>query len=274
MDGFISNLNSFFNSSLTGLRAYFLNYSFFDHLLTLFDIAIVAIAIYFALVFIRGTKASKIIYGIFILLLIVLVGRIFDLKTLNWVLKNLATMGLVAIPVVFQPELRRALEKLGRTKLLYRTRFFSSVVAEKTAAEIIKALKVLKVNKVGALIILQRKTGLTEYLESGVAIEAFISSELLLNIFFPNSPLHDGAAIIRGDKIMAASCVLPLSEGREIYTLGTRHRAALGITEVTDAIAIVVSEESGTVSLVLDGKITKDIQFEKLEKELINALKR
>ncbi|MBU1118326.1 diadenylate cyclase CdaA [Patescibacteria group bacterium] len=266
-------MTSFFVEYIEGFKAYFVQRTFFDHVLLIVDIGVVALLIYYALVFIRGTKASKIVYGIVLLLGVALVGQLLQLETLNWVLKYVATIVAIAIPVVFQPELRRGLEKLGRTRLISRTSFLSDRKLATSIQELIKALRVFKENHVGALIVLQRETGLSEYVEQGVPINGLLSSKLLMNIFFPNSPLHDGAVIVKGDNILSAASVLPLAEGRETYTYGTRHRAAIGITEVSDAVAIVVSEERGTIALVYDGKVDDTIAIPELENKLITLLK-
>ena len=257
---------------MEGFRAYLSNFSLLEQFLSLVDIAIVALILYYAFLFIRGTKASKIVYGILFLILVVFLGRLLNLRTLNWVLGHLATMVVVAIPVVFQPELRRGLERLGRSKFLSKTYFLSDRKLARIVQEVVKALKILKTNKVGALIVIERQTGLGEYLESGTKLNADLTSELILNIFFPNSPLHDGAIIIQGDKIAAASCVLPLDESKTTYTYGTRHRAALGISENADAVVLVVSEERGVVSIVVNGQIKENVDFADLEARLIKLL--
>jgi len=172
--------------------------------------------------------------------------------------------------VAFQPELRRALEKLGRTKLI------SKKLGKKSLGslinEILKAVKVLRKNNVGALIVIKRNTGLDEYIETGTKIEGNLTSELLLNIFYPNSPLHDGAVIIKDGIISAAGCMLPLSEGEYSYTHGTRHRAAIGISEETDAVSVIVSEERGIVSFSANGKIQENISLDSLENLLVKYL--
>jgi diadenylate cyclase len=258
-------------SLISGVKAYFTNFAFLDYFLTGLDIFIVAAIIYLAFVFIKGTRATRIIYGAIFLGLILILGRLLELKTLNWALKHVTTFVIVAIPIVFQPELRRALEKLGRT------RFFAATLdkkqLERVINELIKAVKVLKKNKVGALIVIRRKTGLDEYIETGAKIDARLTSELLLNLFYPGSPLHDGAVIIKDGRIAAAGCMLPLSEGEYSYTHGTRHRAAIGITEETDAVALVLSEEKGTLSISRNGKLTEGLSVEELEEKLTNLLR-
>lgn len=252
---------------LNSISAYFSTFTPIEYITTILDIAIVAILIYYAFAFVKGTKATRIIYGIIILAVIVVIGRLLHLQTLNWVLEHLTLLIIVAIPVVFQPELRRALERLGRAK------FFGSKKRMPTKInDIIQAIDVLKKNKIGALIVIQRKTGLLEYIESGTELNANLSTALILNIFFPNSPLHDGAVIISGNKILAAGCMLPLTEGEYSLTYGTRHKAAIGISENTDAIALVVSEERGEVSLAIDGQLEEKISLEKLGNKLEQLL--
>ncbi len=250
------------------VSAYFSTFSALDYFLTFIDIAIVACLIYFAFAFIKGTKATRIIYGIIILAVVLVIGRILQLQTLNWVLSHLTLLIIVAIPVVFQPELRRALEKLGRTRFLGK-----SSQTSVNFDEMIHTVEILKKNKIGALIVIQRKTGLIEYTESGTRLDANLSTALLLNIFFPNSPLHDGAVIISGNTILAAGCMLPLAEEEFSLKLGTRHKAAIGITENTDAVAIVVSEERGEISLALDGKLDEDLSHKVLEEKMEKILK-
>jgi diadenylate cyclase len=261
-----------FSAFIDSIAAYFSVFSPWDAVLLVFDILIVAVLIYFALVFVRGTKASKIIYGIAILLIIAFLGRLLNLETLNWVLEHLTTVVVVAIPVLFQPELRRALEKLGRTKFVSRSRYITDRVKSRIIRETVEALRILKNNEVGALIVFQRETGLVEYIEDAVTLNAEFSAELLLSIFFPKSPLHDGAVIVSQNKVLAASAILPVSETKKSFTYGTRHRAAVGVSEDSDAFALVVSEERGVVSLVVDGKIKEYDSLQEIEKDLLELL--
>lgn len=261
-------------SILDGIKAHFFELSFFGYLSTILDILIVAVLIYYAFVLIKGTRATQIIYGILILIIILVLGRLFRLQTLNWFLQHLTTLILVAIPIVFQPELRRGLERLGRVKFFQKPSIFFSRpdVASKIVLEASDTVSTLVKNKVGALICIKRKTGLDDFIERGQPIWGKLSSKLLLNIFYPNSPLHDGAVIIYGDKIAAAGCVLPLSEDKKAYMYGTRHRAALGVSEETDAVCVVVSEEKRAISLVYGGKI-EAISLETLGDKLLKLLK-
>ncbi len=247
----------------SSISAYFSTFTLINYITTILDIGIVAVLIYFVFAFVKGTKATRIIYGIIILSIVVVIGRLLSLQTLNWVLSHLTLLIIVAIPVVFQPELRRALERLGRAKFIGSNKKMSLNVKD-----IIQAIDILKKNKIGALIVLQRKTGLLEYIESGTELNANLSTALLLNIFFPNSPLHDGAVIISSNKILAAGCMLPLTEGEYSLTYGTRHKAAIGVTENTDAVALVVSEERGEVSIAVDGQLEEKIGVDKLANKL------
>jgi len=225
------------------------------------DILIVTYVIYRLLLLIRGTRAVQLLKGVVVILIATGLSSLFHLQALNWILNKVIQVGLFAIPVVFQPELRRALEQLGRGGLFSIN--FSHAHKEEylhTIAEVVKATQVLSKNKIGALIILERNTGLTEYIETGTYLEAIVSSELLINTFIPNTPLHDGAVMIRGKRAIAAGCFLPLTDNRNLdKKLGTRHRAAMGMTEQSDAVAVIVSEETGQVSLAVDGVITRNL---------------
>lgn len=267
-------LNFISASLLEGIQAYFKSLNFLDYLLTIIDIAIVAFLIYYGLLLIKGTKATRIIYGIILLGIILVLGRLLRLQTLNWMLGHLTTLIIVAIPIVFQPELRRGLEKLGRAKFIRTSLFPFGPKTTLELKEILQAVKVLSQNKVGALIVIQQKTGLDDYIETGQKIDAKISSQLLLNLFYPNSPLHDGAVIIKNNRIASAGCILPLSESERAYMYGTRHRAALGLSENTDAVSIVISGETGKISLIYEGKIEEDISISILEKRLEDLIKK
>ncbi len=223
------------------------------------DIAIVAYVLYRLLLLIRETRAEQVLKGLAILLLATKLSEILQFYTIYWILKNTVTVGVIALLIVFQPELRRALEQIGRGQLFDKSLFVnedkdSSVIIN----EISKAVLNMAKANIGALIVIERKTGLNDYLETGVRLDAELSGPLLENIFVPNTPLHDGAVIIRGSRIAAAGCFLPLTENPNLSKqLGTRHRAALGISENSDAVAIVVSEETGIISMANNGKLTR-----------------
>ncbi len=247
---------------------------FYDNLrlnsspLLILDILIVAVLFYWVYIFLKETRAMRILYGLVFLLILMAVGKLFNLILLNWLLKSLMAMLIVAIPVVFQPELRNALEKLGRSKLLGE--LIGREDFDRVINEIVSAASTLSDKRIGALIILKRQTGLKEYIDNGVPVNAPVSAKLLLSIFFPRSPMHDGAVIISGEKILSACSILPVSQVSLSSNLGTRHKAGIGITEVSDAIAIIVSEETGSISVAVGGKLEQRISEEKLKNRLIS----
>jgi len=237
------------------------------------DIAIVSYIIYKLIQLVRGTRAVQLLKGIVVLIAVWAVSYIFELLTLQWVMNQLFTWGVVAVLVIFQPELRRALEQLGRGRILTIGTSEEDRAVSDRIQQVIAALHVLSGRRIGALIVFERETGLTEYIESGIKLESRITTELLVNIFIPTPPLHDGAVIIRGDKIMAAGCYLPLSENPFISkSLGTRHRAAIGMSEASDAVVVVVSEETGEISLAIQGQMVRDIKEESLISKLHEEL--
>lgn len=231
------------------------------------DIVIVSTIFYWIFLFLRETRAMRILYGLLLLLILMAIGHVFNLILLNWMLKYSMTMLVVAIPVVFQPELRAALERLGRTKFLGELAF-TKEKSSQVIDEIVEAAMSFSKQKTGCLIVIQRQTGLREYIETGVRLNALISRSLLSSIFYPKSPLHDGAAIIFGNKILSAQSILPVSNAILSSNLGTRHRAGLGITENSDAISIIVSEETGTVSMAVGGKLERRISEDRLKTRL------
>ncbi len=236
------------------------------------DIALVWYVLYKVLTLIKGTKAVQLLKGIFVIVIARIGTWFFGLETLEWLLKQVINFGFLTIIIIFQPEIRRALEQLGRGKLFQR----SASQEEEEQARLIEAMKksvsYMAKRRIGALISIEKETGLNEYIETGINTDADITSELLINIFIPNTPLHDGAVIIQRKKIMAAACYLPLSENPFISKeLGTRHRAALGLSEVTDAITIVVSEETGGISIATNGNLNRNLTIEQFE-ELLRLL--
>lgn len=232
------------------------------------DILIVALVLYWLLSLISGTSAATLVRGILILLTLAFVlSNVFNLTMLQFLLRNSIPALIFAIPVLFQPEIRRALEQLGRAgSLIPRTTVVSSNT--RTAEIIARAAQQLAERRFGALLVTERATPLGEYASKGVAMDALVSSDLLLNIFWPNSPLHDGAVIIHGDRVVAAGVVLPLSQSPTTEHMGTRHRAAIGITEISDAIAVVVSEETGSISLANAGRMVRNLGEARLQKVL------
>jgi diadenylate cyclase len=239
------------------------------------DVALATYLFYKLIMVIRGTRAEQLVKGMGVLLLASVLSAQFGLRTINFLLKNVLTIGIVAIPIVFQPELRRALETLGRGKIFTRSSYiYGEIDIEQMLDEMIKAIQVLVKKRLGALIVIERETGLKELVETGIGIDGQVTAELLINIFLPRSPLHDGAVIIRGNRIMAAGCYLPLTENPNLSTeLGTRHRAALGVSEQSDAISIIVSEETGVVSLTNNGKLTRYLDDKTLKQMLLNLIK-
>ena len=244
------------------------------NLINIFDMVVVAALIYKLFQWIKGTRAVQLLKGIVVLLIATTISDWLGLYTINWILNNIRTMVVVAIPVVFQPELRRALERIGRGKFFARPfTFLEEEDTDRVINEIIRAVVTMAKNKTGALIVLERETGINDYIETGVSLDSVISGEFMINIFIPNSPLHDGAVIIRGDRVAAAGCFLPLTENPNLgKELGTRHRAAIGITEISDAVAIVVSEETGIISLAREGRITRNYDEKTLREVLAGLL--
>jgi len=241
------------------------------NIISIIDILIVAFAIYKAITIIKGTRAVQLIKGLVVLLLASLVSDLLGLQTVAWILSKSQNVLLFALPVVFQPELRKALERLGRGKFFARPMaMLNQEALDNLLNELLRAVKYLSKNSIGALIIIERETGINDFIETGIKIDGLVTAEFMINIFIPKSPLHDGAVIIRGDRIIAASCFLPLSENPNLSKeLGTRHRAALGLTEQSDALAIIISEETGVISVAEDGKLTRYLDEATL-KELLN----
>lgn len=236
------------------------------------EIIIISAIVYQIIKWLQLTRAWTLFKGIIVLLLFALVAVIFQFNTISWLLSNSLSVGIMAAVVIFQPELRRALEELGR-KNLFRNFIFSSEeyegkeasMTEKTITEIVKASFEMGKVKTGALIVIEQKVALGEYERTGITVDGLLSSQLLINIFEHNTPLHDGAVIVRGNRIVSATCYLPLTDSMEIgKELGTRHRAAVGISEVSDSITVIVSEETGAVSVARDGKLYRDLDREGL----------
>jgi diadenylate cyclase len=236
------------------------------------DILAVTAIIYWLLWVAQGTRATQLIRGAIIFLAAAyFVATTLDLSTLNWALSKTWPALVVAIPVIFQPELRRALEQLGHTGSWLRTPFPASNEADldRTVDEVVRAAAQLARLRYGALIVIERETGLQDYADRGVLIDAHLTRQLLINIFYPNSPLHDAAVLIREDRILAASVVLPLTDNiSPTGQLGTRHRAAIGVTEDSDALAVVVSEETGQISVAHNGRLIRNLDQDRLRRVL------
>ena len=243
---------------------------FLKHWSTYLDIGIVAFIIYKAMQLIKETRAEQLIKGIIILMVITKLSDVMQLHTMYWLLKNAMTVGAIAILIIFQPELRRVLEHLGRGKFFAKNELHEQEI-ESMLNEIIVAVNELSKNKIGAIIALEQETGLNEFIETGVKIDAEISSGLFINIFMPNTPLHDGAVIIRKNRIAAAGCFLPLTDNQNLSKqLGTRHRAGLGLTEISDSLVVIVSEETGIISFARDGKLSRYLDLKSLKEILKN----
>ena len=236
------------------------------------DIAIVSYITYKILEFIRETRAQQLVRGIIVILAVFFVSDILDLYVLNFLLKNLFTIGVMAIVVLFQPELRRGLEQVGRKNLVANTfRNIDKSKAVETVDNIVEAVEDFSSSRTGALIAIERDTMLTDIIETGVPVDSEITVRMLGTIFYEGTPLHDGAVIIRGDRICAAACVLPLTENKNIgRNVGTRHKAGVGLSEVSDALIIIVSEETGIVSIAENGKIRRFVDGKTIEKILLN----
>ncbi|MFD1850089.1 diadenylate cyclase CdaA [Oceanobacillus bengalensis] len=244
---------------------------FLDMLRIGVDIALVWYVFYKLMMLIRGTKAIQLLKGIAVVLLIWALSLLFNLQTMQWLTNEAITWGFLAIIILFQPELRRALEQLGRGNLFSRTARSEEEILAKKIDAIIQSCNYMAKRRIGALITIEGDTGVGEYTETGIPIDGNLTHQLLTNIFTPNTPLHDGAVIIKDGKITAAACYLPLSESPFISKeLGTRHRAAMGISEVTDALTIVVSEETGAISCTKNGELHRDTKEDTL-KQMLNA---
>ena len=240
------------------------------------DMAVIAYVFYKLFMLIRETRAEQLIKGIFVLIFATWASGFFRLYTVNWLLRNTMTVGVIALLIVFQPELRRALEFLGRGGIILGKPLNEALDKETKILidEITSAVQSLAKKKVGALIVLERETGIGEFMETGTTVDAVVSSQLLQTIFSTNTPLHDGAVVIREKRIASAGCVLPLTENQSLSKeLGTRHRAGLGISEHSDAIAIIVSEETGVISTAKDGRLSRYLDAKTLKEMLTNLYK-
>lgn len=242
---------------------------------TIIDFAIVLYIVYRLFMAIRGTRAVQLLKGLIVLIFINLVSQLIGLTVTNWLLTQAMTVGIVALPIIFYPELRRALEHIGRGSLFAKSLALSGDERSSALAEVVRAVQQLSVRRVGALVVWEQEIGLKDWWSTGVELDANLSSELIVNIFEPNTPLHDGAVILQGNRVRAASCYLPLSDSPELAVgLGTRHRAGVGITEQSDAVALIVSEETGTISLAHAGKLTRYLDEKSLGEWLDTNLHR
>ena len=239
------------------------------------EIVIIAFVIYNVMVWIKNTKAWVLLKGIIIVVIFALIAYILNLKTILWIAGKTISVGIIALVIIFQPELRRALEQLGRKKILFGLFRFNDGrekgerFSSKTAEEIVRACFDMGAAYTGALIVIEQDMVLEEYEKTGITVDGLVTSQLLINIFEHNTPLHDGAIIIRGNRVVAATCYLPLSDNNNLNkALGTRHRAGVGISEVTDSMTIIVSEETGKVSVAVGGELIHDIDADSLRNKL------
>ena len=263
------DINSFFGGFFDMIFSMSLN--------DIIDILIVAYIFYKIFMFIKDTRAEQVLKGIVLLFVATQISEILKLHTLYWLLIKALDLGFIAALVIFQPELRAGLEHIGRTKFNFFSKNSISVSEEifnKTIEEIVEALYSLSRQKIGALIILERQTKIGDIINTGTSIDGAISRQLLINIFIPNTPLHDGAVVIRDSQIKAAACFLPLTQSKDLSKdLGTRHRAAVGVSEVSDCISLIVSEETGDVSIAKAGKLYRNISKERMINILRSNLK-
>jgi diadenylate cyclase len=233
------------------------------------DIAIIAFIFYRVLLLLVDTRAMQLVKGLFILGLLAAFARLIQLEALSWMLGKLLGVIIIAIPIVFQPELRRMLEELGRGNILRRRQ--AEELAAQLSDEVTRALLYLQSQRIGAILVFQRNTGLKDIWRSAVQVQSVITHDLLVSIFWPGNPLHDGAAIIDRSTVLAAACYLPLTENSNLSRwIGTRHRAALGITEVSDAMALVVSEERGEVALAINGHLSRQLKENQIRRLLLH----
>jgi len=246
------------------------------HLTYIVEILILTVIIYELLIWVKNTRAWTLLKGIVVVTAFALISYFFHLTTLTWLMSKTAGVLVTVVVIVFQPELRRALEQLGRKNIIFSIFGTSAVIAEedrrsrdKINSEIVKAVFEMSKVKTGALIVMEKKVILNEYERTGIPIDALISSQLLMNIFEHNTPLHDGAVFIRNQRVVAATCYLPLSDNMELSKeLGTRHRAGVGISEVSDSLTIIVSEETGAVSIAESGNLTRSVSPDDLKAKL------
>lgn len=267
---FFGNIN--FNDLFNNFIGYIGFKSPLNIIQTIVDVSIVSYATYKLINLVKETRAWQLIKGIFFILITNELSRLLGLKTINYILNNIITVATIALVILFQPELRRGLEQIGRSRFRDFFNFEEQGTRIQVTASIegiVKACVEMSRTYIGALIVIERNTKIGEIINTGIKLESNISAELLINIFTPNTPLHDGAVIIRDNRLEAAACFLPLTDNPNLSKeLGTRHRAALGITEVSDSIAIVVSEESGKISFALNGGLTRNLTADTLRKAL------
>ena len=265
----MEQVNSFINKYLTTL-----------HIPTrimwtdIVEIIIISFLVYHILVWIRDTKAWNLLKGIIVILVFLLFAALLNLSTILWIMEKIFSVGIIAVVIVLQPELRRALEQLGQKNFVaglmpFEVKTSDGLFSDKTINEIVKASFEMGKVRTGALIVVEKNQKLTEYERTGIAVDAVVTNQILINIFEHNTPLHDGAVLVRGDRVVAATCYLPLSDSTRLSKeLGTRHRAGVGVSEITDSLTIIVSEETGRVSVAYEGKLTRNVDADTLRKML------
>lgn len=239
------------------------------------DILVVSYILYKGYMLIKETRAEQLLKGIILIIFLIPISSFFHLVMLNWILTKTLTIGVLSFVIIFQPEIRRALEHLGRTAFNDKHILQDEEVMEKVVTEIVNSVDNLSKSKTGALIVIEQITGLGDIINTGTKVDAIVSASLLENIFVVNTPLHDGATIIRNDRIVSAGCFLPLTNNNDLNKkLGTRHRAAIGISENSDALIVVVSEETGTISFAVNGKLIRNYTKDRLKKILVTIMKK
>ncbi len=260
----LSQLNQYTNLDL-------LNVTLTD----LVEIVILSFLLYRIMIWIKSTRAWTLLKGFAVILILLALAAIFKMNTILWIAKNFFSLGITAVIIVFQPELRRALEQLGERNIFTTLVPFDNSkkaedgITDRTVAELVRACFEMAKARIGALIVIERKVSLQEYERTGIPLDSLVSSQLILNVFEKNTPLHDGAVIMRGNRLASATCYLPLSDNRSLSkALGTRHRAALGISEMSDSLTIVVSEETGSVSVAKSGRLLRNLNQEQLKEQL------
>ena len=247
----------------------------FRVIVLILDVVVVAFLAIYVYKFIKQTRAGHIFKGFIILFLLLVIAKIFNMVILDFILANFLTYGVLVLIVVFQPEIRNVFEKIGRSKIVDVFDMDENILVKHSISEIVKAVEIMSLKQIGALIVFERNIKLSEVLKEGIPLNAKVSTELIQNIFMPRTPLHDGAIVIDKSQIVAAKCILPLaSEVSVPKSLGTRHRAAVGITEISDALVVVVSEETGIISLAEAGKLTRDLTPDKLKELLLTKMDR
>ncbi|WP_027625134.1 diadenylate cyclase CdaA [Clostridium lundense] len=245
------------------------------NLASILDILVVSYIFYKSYVLIKETRAEQLLKGIIFIIIFIPISNLLHLEMLYWILSNTLTIGVLSFIIIFQPEIRRALEHIGRTAFNDKHILEDEETMERVITEIVNAVDNLSKSKTGALLVVERLTGLGETINTGVKLDAIVSSALLENIFVVNTPLHDGATIIRNDRIISSGCFLPLTSNNDLNkSLGTRHRAAIGLSENSDAIIIVVSEETGTISLAVNGTLTRNYDKNKLKDILMRIIRK